>query len=116
MRLKGGRTAKRAVIAQGLELIGQGPPSAWAGMEPFDLEVWYGERVAVLGGNGSGKSHFLRLLAAGGTDPAPEHRPVGDVQPSHVEHSGIARLGSRVRPGWFAQTHQHPALLGRTLL
>jgi ATPase subunit of ABC transporter with duplicated ATPase domains len=21
-----------------------------------------------------------------------------------------------VRPGWFAQTHQHPALLGRTLL
>ena len=85
-------------------------------MEPFDLEVWYGERVAVLGGNGSGKSHFLRLLAAGGTDPAPEHRPVGDVQPSHVEHSGIARLGSRVRPGWFAQTHQHPALLGRTLL
>ena len=116
MRLKGGRTAKRAVIAQGLELIGQGLPSAWAGMEPFDLEVWYGERVAVLGGNGSGKSHFLRLLAAGGTDPAPEHRPVGDVQPSYVEHSGIARLGSRVRPGWFAQTHQHLALLGRTLL
>ena len=26
------------------------------------------------------------------------------------------RLGSRVRPGWFAQTHQHPALHGRTLL
>jgi ABC-type polysaccharide/polyol phosphate transport system ATPase subunit len=48
-------------------------------MEPFDLEVWYGERVAVIGGNGSGKSHFLRLLAAGGTDPAPGHRPVGDV-------------------------------------
>jgi ATPase subunit of ABC transporter with duplicated ATPase domains len=26
------------------------------------------------------------------------------------------RLGSRVRPGWFAQTHEHPTLLGRTLL
>jgi ATPase subunit of ABC transporter with duplicated ATPase domains len=116
MRLKGGRTAKRAVTAEGLELTGQGAPPAWAGMEPFDLEIWYGERVAVLGGNGSGKSHFLRLLAAGGTDPAPEHRPVGDVQPVPVEHSGVARLGSRVRPGWFAQTHQHPALLGRTLL
>jgi ATPase subunit of ABC transporter with duplicated ATPase domains len=85
-------------------------------MEPFDLEIWYGERLAVLGGNGSGKSHFLRLLAAGGTDPAPEHRPVGDVQPVAVQHGGTVRLGSRVRPGWFAQTHQHPALLGRTLL
>ena len=43
-------------------------------MKPFDLEVWYGERVAVLGSNGSGKSHFLRLLAAGGSDPDVEHR------------------------------------------
>ncbi len=116
MRLKGGRTAKRAVIAQGLELIGHEAPPAWAGMEPFDLEIWYGERLAVLGGNGSGKSHFLRLLAAGGTDPGPEHQPVGDVQPARVEHCGTVRLGSRVRPGWFAQTHQHPGLLGRTLL
>jgi len=116
MRLKGGRTAKRAVIAERLELTGLGAPPAWAGMKPFDLEIWYGERVAVVGGNGSGKSHFLRLLAAGGTDPAPEHRPVGDVQPVAVEHTGIVRLGSRVRPGWFAQTHEHPALLGQTLL
>ena len=108
MRLKGGRTAKRAVISERLELTGL--------MKPFDLEIWYGERVAVLGSNGSGKSHFLRLLAAGGSDPAPEHRPVGDVQPVTVQHTGIARLGSRVRPGWFAQTHQHPALMGRTLL
>jgi ATPase subunit of ABC transporter with duplicated ATPase domains len=108
MRLRGGRTAKRAVICEGLELTGL--------MAPFDLEIWYGERVAVLGSNGSGKSHFLRLLAAGGSDPAPEHRPVGDVQPATVQHAGVARLGSRVRPGWFAQTHQHPALLGRTLL
>jgi ATPase subunit of ABC transporter with duplicated ATPase domains len=108
MRLAGGRTAKRAVIAEGLELTGL--------MRPFDLEVWYGERVAVLGSNGSGKSHFLRLVAAGGTDPEPEHQPVGDVQPAPVAHTGRLRLGSRVRPGWFAQTHEHPALMGRTLL
>jgi len=108
MRLRGGRTAKRAVVVEDLELTGL--------MRPFNLEIWYGERVAVLGSNGSGKSHFLRLLAAGGSDPAPEHRPVGDVQAATVAHTGIARLGSRVRPGWFAQTHQHPALLGRTLL
>ncbi|MFD8557406.1 ABC-F family ATP-binding cassette domain-containing protein [Streptosporangium canum] len=89
MRLKGGRTAKRAVICESLELTGL--------MKPFDLEIWYGERVAVLGSNGSGKSHFLRLVA--GED---------------VRHTGVARLGSRVVPGHFAQTHARPELLGRT--
>ena len=108
MRLKGGRTGKRAVVCEQLELTGL--------MKPFDLEVWYGERVAVLGSNGSGKSHYLRLLAAGGSDPDVEHRPVGEVPITPVEHAGRARLGARVRPGWFVQTHEHPELMGRTLL
>lgn len=108
MRLKGGRTGKRAVVCEQLELTGL--------MRPFDLEVWYGERVAVLGSNGSGKSHFLRLLAAGGTRPDKEHEPVGDVEITPVQHRGMARLGARVRPGWFVQTHEHPELIGRTLL
>jgi ATPase subunit of ABC transporter with duplicated ATPase domains len=108
MRLAGGRTGKRAVICEQLELTGL--------MRPFDLEVWYGERVAVLGSNGSGKSHFLRLLAAGGSDPDVEHRPVGEVPIEPVRHVGRARLGARVRPGWFMQTHAHPELFGRTLL
>jgi ATPase subunit of ABC transporter with duplicated ATPase domains len=112
MRLTGGRTGKRAVVCEQLELTGL--------MRPFDLEVWYGERVAVLGSNGSGKSHFLRLLAAGGSRPDKEHEPVGDlglegaIEP--VRHRGLAKLGARVRPGWFVQTHEHPELLGRTLL
>ncbi len=91
MRLRGGRTGKRAVICENLELTGL--------MRPFDLEVWYGERVAVLGSNGSGKSHFLRLLA-------------GD----QVSHSGECRLGARVVPGIFAQTHARPDLADRTPL
>ncbi|MFF9296256.1 ABC-F family ATP-binding cassette domain-containing protein [Streptomyces sp. NPDC014764] len=91
MRLKGGRTGVRAVTCEQLELTGL--------MKPFDLEVFYGERVAVLGSNGSGKSHFLRLLA--GED---------------VAHAGAWRLGARVVPGHFAQTHAHPELIGRTLL
>ncbi len=113
MRLKGGRTGKRAVVCTHLELTGL--------MKPFDLEVWYGERVAVLGSNGSGKSHFLRLLAVGGSDPDVEHRPVDDALLNgrgieRVRHTGKAKLGARVRPGWFVQTHEHPELLGRTLL
>jgi ATPase subunit of ABC transporter with duplicated ATPase domains len=108
MQLRGSRTGKRAVVCANVALTGL--------MQPFDLEVWYGDRVAVLGSNGSGKSHFLRLLAAGGSDPEPEHRPVGDVIVSPVAHSGRARLGARVRPGWFAQTHEHPELSGRILL
>ena len=108
MRLKGGRTGKRSVVCEGLELTGL--------MRPFDLEVWYGERVAVLGSNGSGKSHFLRLLAAGGTDPDVGNRPVGENPIEPVRHTGRAKLGARVRPGWFVQTHDHPELMGRTLL
>jgi ATPase subunit of ABC transporter with duplicated ATPase domains len=108
MRLKGGRTGKRAVVCERLELTGL--------MQPFDLEVWYGERVAVLGSNGSGKSHFLRLLARGGSDPDVEHRPVGEQEIGAVGHTGKAKLGARVRPGWFVQTHAHPELVGRTLL
>src|SRR4051794_11866808 len=108
MRLTGGRTGKRAVVCEHLELTGL--------MNPFDLEVWYGERVAVLGSNGSGKSHFLRLLAAGGSDPDVEHRPVDSVVIEPVRHRGKAKLGARVRPGWFVQTHEHPELVGRTLV
>ncbi|MCZ2523902.1 ABC-F family ATP-binding cassette domain-containing protein [Streptomyces sp. HB2AG] len=92
MRLRGGRTGMRAVVCEGLELTGL--------MKPFDLEVFYGERVAVLGSNGSGKSHFLRLLAG---DPS-------------VAHAGRWKLGARVVPGHFAQTHAHPELVGRPLV
>lgn len=119
MRLTGGRTAKRAVIVDDLELrAGPGTPGSGSSelMRPFSTEIWFGERVGVLGSNGSGKSHFLRLLAAGGSDPDIEHRPVGDHRPALVAHTGTARLGSRVRPGWFAQTHDVPTLYGRTLL
>ncbi|MBS43893.1 MAG: ABC transporter [Nocardioides sp.] len=108
MRLTGGRTGKRAVVCEDLELTGL--------MQPFDLEVWYGERVAVLGSNGSGKSHFLRLLAAGGSDPDVGNRPVTENPVAPVDHTGRAKLGARVRPGWFVQTHDHPELAGRTLL
>jgi ATPase subunit of ABC transporter with duplicated ATPase domains len=88
MRLSGGRTGKRALTCEAVALTGL--------TEPFDLEVWFGERVAVLGGNGSGKSRFLHLLAG--------HESV---------HTGTVTLGARVTPGHFAQTHVRPDLAGR---
>ena len=33
-----------------------------------------------------------------------------------MPHPGAARLGARVRPGWFAQNRSRPDLAGRTLL
>lgn len=110
MRLRGARTGNRVVVATGLELSGL--------MQPFDLEVWFGERVAVLGSNGSGKSHFLRLLALGGSDPDPRAGHLTSVGATlePVQHSGVVKLGARVVPGWFAQAHEHPSLIGRSLL
>jgi ATPase subunit of ABC transporter with duplicated ATPase domains len=89
MRLRGGRTGVRAITCTDLELTGL--------MRPFSIEVFYGDRVAVLGANGAGKSHFLRLLAGG-----------------EVDHHGQWKLGARVEPGMFAQTHAHPEWTGRS--
>jgi ATPase subunit of ABC transporter with duplicated ATPase domains len=110
LRLRGARTGRRAVVAEKLELTGL--------MKPFDLEIWFGDRVAVLGSNGSGKSHFLRLLARGGTDPDARlgHLTTTGAGLDEVAHTGRAVLGARVVPGWFAQTHRHPEFAGRTLL
>jgi ATPase subunit of ABC transporter with duplicated ATPase domains len=91
MRLKGGRTGVRAVTCETLELTGL--------MQPFDIEVYYGERLAVLGANGAGKSHFLRLL--GGED---------------IAVTGKWKLGARVVPGLFVQTHAHTEWWPRTLV
>ncbi len=76
------------MICENLELTGLA--------RPFGLEVWYGERTAVLGANGSGKTSFLRLLAGG-----------------NLPHTGTARLGARVVPGLFVQTHARPDLAAR---
>ncbi len=90
MQLTGGRTGKRAVIIDQLELTDL--------TFPFDDETWFGDRVAVVGLNGTGKSHFLRLLAG-----------------QAINHEGQWRLGANVVPGLFSQTHEHPELHGRTL-
>lgn len=87
MAIDGGRTGKLALRLRGFSLPGL--------LDPFDTEILFGERVGVIGPNGTGKTHFLRLLA--GED---------------VAHDGEWKLGARVRPGLFAQLHHRPELRG----
>ena len=90
--LTGGRTGERVITCEGLSINGL--------TEPYTIEIFYGDRVAILGKNGTGKSHFLRLL--GGEEG--------------LQVDGSWRLGARVKPGYFAQTHAHPEFVGKTLL
>ena len=69
-------------------------------MRPFDTEIFYGERV---GGARLERGGQVALPAAA--------RPA-----SRCAHTGAWRLGARVVPGLFAQTHAHPELDDRTLV
>jgi ATPase subunit of ABC transporter with duplicated ATPase domains len=88
MRLEGGRTARRALAVRDLAVPGV--------FDAFEAEIWFGERVGIIGPNGTGKSHFLRLIAG-----------------EEIAHTGEFVLGSRVVPGHFTQSHDHRDLVGR---
>ena len=90
--LKGGRTGLRALTFENLSIESL--------TKPFSFEVFFGDRIAVLGKNGTGKSHFLRLISGDET----------------VSYSGNFKVGARVEIGYFAQTHSHPEFEGKTLL
>ncbi|MGH2637175.1 MAG: ABC-F family ATP-binding cassette domain-containing protein [Actinomycetota bacterium] len=91
MRIAGGRTGKVAlrIVGLGIEDI----------VRPFDAEIWFGERLGVIGPNGTGKTHFVRLLAG---EP--------------VRHEGEWRLGARVEPALFAQLHERPDIADLPIL
>lgn len=91
MRVGGGRTGKVAFRARALAIAGI--------IDPFDAEVRFGERVGVIGANGTGKSHFLRLLAG-----------------EEIAHEGEWMLGARVDPALFAQLHERPDIDDRPIL
>jgi ATPase subunit of ABC transporter with duplicated ATPase domains len=77
----------RAVLSvEGLRFAYPGGPELFGGL---DLELWYGERVALVGPNGAGKSTLLRLIA-------------GELGPQ----GGTVRLGANVRLGLLAQEHE----------
>ena len=95
--LRGGRTGLRALTFEQVAI------KSGAGeflTQPLDFEVFFGDRIAILGKNGTGKSHFFRMIS-------------GDAS---LEYTGNFKIGARVEIGYFAQTHSHPEFEGKSLL
>ncbi len=91
VRMRGADSARRVLALRGTGIDGL--------VEPFDDEVHFGERVGIIGPNGGGKTHLMRLLA-------------GEEEPDH----GEVVLGNRVSPGFFTQLNARSDLMGRGVL
>ena len=88
-RIRGGDSARLALVIEGLAI-----PDL---VRPFSDEIHFGERVAIVGPNGGGKTHLMRALAGGEAD-------------------GELRVGPRVSIGSFTQTNTRSDLVGRRVL
>ena len=91
VRLRGGDSARRVVDLRAVAVPGL--------VGAFSDEVHFGERLGLIGPNGTGKTHLMRLLAG---EP--------------VEHDGAVVLGPRVSPGHFTQLNARADLSGRVVL
>jgi ATPase subunit of ABC transporter with duplicated ATPase domains len=91
VRFRGADSARRVVALRAVGIDGL--------VEEFEDEIHFGERVGLIGPNGSGKTHLIRLLA--GED---------------VPHSGDVVLGNRVSPGLFTQLGRPDGFVGRNVL
>ncbi|MGZ4268208.1 MAG: ABC-F family ATP-binding cassette domain-containing protein [Solirubrobacteraceae bacterium] len=91
VRLRGGDSARRVVALKEVAIDGL--------VRRFSEEVHFGERVGLVGPNGSGKTHLIRLLA-------------GEA----VGHDGDVVLGPRVSPGLFTQLNARSDFAGRKVI
>jgi ATPase subunit of ABC transporter with duplicated ATPase domains len=91
LRIRGGDSARRVLDFRSIAIDGL--------IAPFPDEVHFGERLGVIGPNGSGKTQLLRLLAARRTADA-----------------GELVVGPRVSTGFFTQLQRRTDLEGRVVV
>ena len=127
-QVRGGGAADRAAARAAGEDAAQGRPHRQArgglrGPRADRADAAVRPRGLVRRARGRARLQRLGQVAL----PAPARRrrqrpgrraPAGRAtsRSSRCAHTGRAKLGARVRPGWFVQTHAHPELVGRTLL
>jgi ATPase subunit of ABC transporter with duplicated ATPase domains len=91
VRLAGADSARRVVRLTDLAVDGM--------FEPFSDDIFFGERIGLVGSNGTGKTHLLDALA----DPG-------------LAHEGAVTYGPRTSVGRFTQVNDRPDFRGRPLL
>jgi len=91
MHLRGGDSARRV-----LDLRAVGVPGL---VKPFTDEIHFGERIGLVGPNGGGKTHLMRILS-------------GDESPA----LGEVVTGPRVSAGLFTQLNARSDFAGRGVL
>ena len=91
VRLRGGDSARRVLDLRALAVPGL--------VLPFTDEIHFGERVGIVGPNGGGKTHLMRIL--GGEEEPPEGRLI---------------TGPRVSAGVFTQLNARGDFAGRGVL
>jgi ATPase subunit of ABC transporter with duplicated ATPase domains len=92
MRIRGGDSARLALV---VKQLGIGDL-----VKPFSDEIHYGERVAVIGPNGGGKTQLMRAFAG----------------ENGMVRRGEVRVGNRVSIGHFTQLNVRGDFTGRKVL
>ena len=91
VRLRGADAARRVARLEGVSIDGL--------FDPFTEEIYHGERIGLIGPNGTGKTHLLKVLS-------------GEREPE----TGTISFGPRTSVGVFTQVNNRPDFLGRECL
>ncbi len=91
VRLRGADAARRVARLEDVSIAGL--------FDPFTEEIYHGERIGLVGPNGTGKTHLLKVLS-------------GEREPE----TGKISFGPRTSVGVFTQVNNRPDFLGRECL
>ena len=91
VRLRGADAARRVARLEDVSIDGL--------FDPFTEEIYHGERIGLIGPNGTGKTHLLKVLS-------------GEREPE----TGSISFGPRTSVGVFTQVNNRPDFLGRECL